>query len=116
MMQNITNRLQRRQRCDVVIQRRWNQPGIHALLHQPLDFKLESCILAQYVSIHVLEFLEFLQKMDIRLLRRTSGTSGMGPQDFLILSVQDMILLAIVDGLFPHSVNVLFGEVDPTIG
>ena len=87
MTQNTTNRLQRRQRRDAVILRRWNQPGIHALLHQPLDFKLESCVLAQYVSIHVLQFLEFLQKMDVRLLRRTSGTSRMNPQDFLVLSL-----------------------------
>ena len=87
MNQTITNGLQCGQRCDAIILREWNHPTIHALLHQPLDFKLERRVLAQYVSIHVLQFLEFLQKMDIRLLRRTSGTGRMGPQDFLMLSL-----------------------------
>jgi hypothetical protein len=84
-------------------------------LHQPLDFKLERCILAQYVPIHILQFLKFLQKVDIRLLRWTSSTGRMTPQEFLILSMQDMVLLAVVNDLFPLGVSVLFREVDPVI-
>ena len=104
-----------RQWRDVVILRRWNQPSIYALLHQPLDFKLESRILAQYVPIHVLLFLEFLQKVDVRLLRWANSTGRMCPQGFLMLSLQDVVLLAVVNDFFPLSVSIEFGEVDPII-
>ena len=67
------------------------------------------------MPVHVLQLLKFLQKVDVRLLRRTIGTSGMSPQDFLILSLQDMVLLTVVNDLFPLRVSVLFGEVDPVI-
>lgn len=51
----------------------------------------------------------------MRLVWLTSTTGRMNPLDFLILSVQDMILFAVVDDLFPLSVAVQFGEVDPVI-
>lgn len=115
MTQNITNRLKCRERCDAVTLGQRNQPSIDALLHKPLDFKLECCVLSQHMSIHVLEFLEFLQKVEVWLFGWTGGTSSMRPQDFLMLSLQDMILLAVVDDLLPHRVNVLFREVDAVV-
>jgi len=39
----------------------------------------------------------------------------MSPQDFLILFLQDVVLLAVVNDLFPHGVSVVFGKVDPVI-
>ena len=115
MTRKVTNRLQRRKRSNEVILRRWDESGIYTLLHQPLDFKLERCILAQYVPIHVLQFLQFLQEVEIWLFGWASGTSSMSPQCVLMLRLEDMVLLAVVNDLFPHRVRVLLREIDPVV-
>lgn len=115
MIQNITNRLKCREWCDGITLRQRNQPSVDAVLHQPLDFKLECCVLSQHMSIHVLEFLEFLQKVEVWPFGWASGTASVRPQNLLMLFLQDMILLAVIDDLLPHRMNVLFREVDTVI-